>query len=276
MGTRQLKPYTATSRNQSYINYREVLTTDTPYKPLLAPNPNKAGRNNTGRIMVRHQGGGNKIKYRIIDWKRARKDVEGVVTSVEYDPNRSAFISLIKYVDGDRRYVLATNGTVVGTKIIASAEADIKVGNSLPLKKIPSGTLIHSIEMKPGAGATLVRSAGASATLVGRLEKYMQIRMPSGELRLLPEDCYATVGTVSNADHMNVSIGKAGRSRWLGIRPTVRGVAMNPVDHPMGGGEGRTSGGRHPCSPWGQLSKGYKTRKPKKPSDKFIVSRRKK
>jgi large subunit ribosomal protein L2 len=276
MGTRQLKPYTSTTRNQSYINYREVLTTDTPYKPLLVAKPKQAGRNNTGRIMVRHQGGGNKVKYRIIDWKRARKDVEGVVTSVEYDPNRSAFISLIKYVDGDRRYVLATTGLKVGTKIIASMEADIKAGNSLPLKKIPSGTIIHSIEMKPGAGAKLVRSAGASATLVGRIEKYMQIRMPSGELRLLPEDCYATIGTVSNADHMNVSLGKAGRSRWKGIRPTVRGVAMNPVDHPMGGGEGRTSGGRHPCSPWGQLSKGYKTRKPKKPSDKFIVSRRKK
>jgi len=276
MATRQRKPYTASSRSQSYIDYREVLTTDTPYKPLLAPNPKKAGRNNTGRITVRHQGGGNKIKYRIMDWKRARKDVEGVITSVEYDPNRSAFISLIKYIDGDRRYVLATNGLTVGTKIIASPEADIKTGNSLPLRKIPSGTLIHSIEMKPGAGATLVRSAGAFATLVGRIEKYMQIRMPSGELRLLPEDCYATVGTVSNADHMNVSLGKAGRSRWMGIRPTVRGVAMNPVDHPMGGGEGRTSGGRHPCSPWGQLSKGYKTRKPKRPSNKFIVSRRKK
>ena len=276
MATRQRKPYTASSRSQSYIDYREALTTNTPYKALLAPKPKKAGRNNTGRITVRHQGGGNKVKYRIMDWKRARKDVEGVIVSVEYDPNRSAFISLVKYIDGDRRYVLATNGLTVGAKIIASAEADIKTGNSLPLKKIPSGTLIHSIEMKPGAGATLVRSAGASATLVGKLEDYIQIRMPSGELRLLPENCYATVGTVSNADHMNVSIGKAGRSRWKGIRPTVRGVAMNPVDHPMGGGEGRTSGGRHPCSPWGQLSKGYKTRKPKKPSDKFIVSRRKK
>ena len=276
MGTRQLKPYTASSRSVSYIDYRDALTTSTPYKPLLVPNHRKAGRNNTGRITVRHQGGGNKIKYRIMDWKRARKDVEGVVTSVEYDPNRSAFISLIKYVDGDRRYVLATNGLAVGTKIIASLEADIKVGNSLPLKKIPSGTSIHSIEMKPGAGAILVRSAGAAATLVGRIDKYMQVRMPSGELRLLPEDCYATIGTVSNADHMNVSIGKAGRSRWKGNRPTVRGVAMNPVDHPMGGGEGRTSGGRHPCSPWGQLSKGYKTRDPKKPSDKFIISRRKK
>ncbi|APJ04499.1 50S ribosomal protein L2 [Silvanigrella aquatica] len=275
MGIRQLRPYTATTRTQSYINYREVLTTDTPYKPLLAAKPRKAGRNNTGRITVRHHGGGNKVKYRIIDWKRSRKDVEGVVTSVEYDPNRTAFISLVKFIDGDRRYVLATNGVKVGTKIIASQEADIKAGNSLPLKKIPAGTIIHSVEMRPGAGAKLVRSAGASATLVGRIEKYAQIRMPSGELRLIPEDCYATIGTVSNADHMNVSIGKAGRNRWKGVRPTVRGVAMNPVDHPMGGGEGRTSGGRHPCSPWGQLSKGYKTRKVK-PSDKFIVSRRKK
>ncbi len=275
MGIRQLRPYTATTRTQSYINYREVLTTDTPYKPLLVAKPRKAGRNNTGRITVRHHGGGNKVKYRIIDWKRCRKDVEGVVTSVEYDPNRTAFISLVKYVDGDRRYVLATDGVKVGTKIIASAEADIKAGNSLPLKKIPAGTTIHSVEMRPGSGAKLVRSAGASATLVGRIERYAQIRMPSGELRLIPEDCYATIGTVSNADHMNVSIGKAGRNRWKGIRPTVRGVAMNPVDHPMGGGEGRTSGGRHPCSPWGQLAKGYKTRKVK-PSDKFIISRRKK
>lgn len=276
MATRQRKPYTASTRQQSYIDYREALTTSTPYKPLLVAKPNKAGRNNTGRITVRHQGGGNKTKYRLMDWKRARRDVEGVIKSVEYDPNRSAFISLVQYIDGDRRYVLATEGLKVGTKILNSPEADIKPGNSLPLKKIPSGTPIHSIEMKPDAGAILVRSAGVSATLVGRINNYIQIRMPSGELRLLPENCYATVGVISNADHMNVSLGKAGRSRWLGIRPTVRGVAMNPVDHPMGGGEGRTSGGRHPCSPWGQLSKGYKTRKPKKPSDRFIVSRRKK
>ena len=275
MGIRQLKPYTATTRAQSYVNYRDVLTTSTPYAPLLAAKPRKAGRNNNGRITVRHQGGGNKVKYRIIDWKRARKNIEGVIVSVEYDPNRTAFISLVKFVDGDRRYVIATDGVKVGTKITSSEEADIKAGNSLPLKKIPAGTVIHSVEMRPGAGAKLIRSAGASATLVGRIEKYAQIRMPSGELRLIPEDCYATVGTVSNADHMNVSLGKAGRSRWMGIRPSVRGVAMNPVDHPMGGGEGRTSGGRHPCSPWGQLAKGYKTRKVK-PSDKFIISRRKK
>ncbi len=276
MATRQRKPYTASTRFQSFINYSEALTTDEPYKPLLEAKPKKAGRNNTGRIMVRHQGGGNKVKYRIIDWKRSRKDVVGEIVSIEYDPNRSAFISLVKYVDGDRRYMLATEGLKVGTKILSSPEADIKTGNSLPLKKIPAGTMIHSIEMKPGAGSKLVRSAGASATLVGRIDEYMQIRMPSGELRLIPEDCYATIGVVSNGDHMNVSLGKAGRSRWKGVRPTVRGVAMNPVDHPMGGGEGRTSGGRHPCSPWGQLAKGYKTRKPKNPSDKFIVSRRKK
>ena len=275
MGIRQLKPYTATTRFQSYINYREVLTTNEPYKPLLETNPHKGGRNNTGRITVRHQGGGNKVKYRIIDWKRARKNVEGVVTSVEYDPNRTAFISLVQYIDGDRRYVLATDGVSVGTKVINSEAADIKVGNSLPLKKIPSGTIVHSIELKPGAGAKLVRSAGASATLVGRIEDYAQIRMPSGELRLIPEKCYATIGTVSNSDHMNVSLGKAGRRRWKGVRPSVRGVAMNPIDHPMGGGEGRTSGGRHPCSPWGKLTKGFKTRKTK-PSDRMIVSRRKK
>ncbi len=275
MAVRQMKPYTATTRFQSYVRYRDVLSGSAPYKPLLERKPNKGGRNNTGRITVRHQGGGNKTKYRIIDWKRARKNIEGVVTSVEYDPNRTAFISLVQFKDGDRRYVLATEGVTVGTKISNSAEADIKAGNSLPLKKIPSGTIIHSIELKPGAGAKLVRSAGTAATLVGRIEQYAQIRMPSGELRLIPENCFATVGTVSNSDHMNVSLGKAGRARWKGIRPSVRGVAMNPIDHPMGGGEGRTSGGRHPCSPWGQLAKGFKTRRPK-PSDRFIVSRRKK
>lgn len=272
---RQLRPYTATTRAQSFINYREVLTTDEPYRPLLEANPHKAGRNNNGRIVVRHHGGGNKAKYRIIDWKRSRQNVVGTVTSVEYDPNRSAFISLVQYVDGDRRYVLATEGVTVGSKIITSADADIKPGNSLPLKKIPSGTVVHSIELKPGAGAKMVRSAGAGATLVGRIDGYAQIRLPSGELRKVAEDCIATIGTVSNSNHMNVSIGKAGRARWKGVRPSVRGVAMNPVDHPMGGGEGRTSGGRHPCSPWGQLAKGYKTRKPQ-PSDSMIISRRKK
>lgn len=276
MGLMQRRPYTATSRFQSYVKYRDVLTTDEPYAPLLEANPHKAGRNNNGRITVRHQGGGNKIKYRVIDWKRTRRNIEGEVKTVEYDPNRSAFISLIQYKDGDRRYVLATDGVTVGAKVENSPEADIRPGNSLPLRKIPPGTIIHSIELKPGAGAKMVRSAGASATLVGRIEGYIQVRLPSGETRVVPEDCYATVGTISNADHMNVSVGKAGRNRWKGIRPTVRGVSMNPVDHPMGGGEGRTSGGRHPCSPWGQLAKGYKTRKSKRPSEKMIISRRKK
>jgi large subunit ribosomal protein L2 len=275
MALKQLKPYTSTTRQQSYVNYKEVLSDHEPYKKLLEKKSEKAGRNNYGRITVRHQGSGNKQKYRIIDWKRERKNVEGAIESVEYDPNRSAFISLVKYIDGDRRYVLSTHGVKVGDRIIASEDADIKAGNSLPLKKIPVGSQIHSIELKPKAGAKIVRSAGATATLMGRVEKYVQVRLPSGELRLVPEDCYATIGVVSNADHMNVSIGKAGRNRWKGIRPSVRGVAMNPVDHPMGGGEGKTSGGRHPCSPWGVLAKGYKTRK-KKPSDKFIISRRKK
>lgn len=275
MSIRQLRPYTATTRSQTYINYREILTTNKPYKALTESLPGNGGRNNTGRITVRHQGGGNKTKYRIIDWRRERRDVEGVVQTIEYDPNRTAFISLIQYIDGDRKYVLATAGVKVGTKVINSPEADIKPGNALPIAKIPAGTQIHSIELKPGAGAKMIRSAGASGTLVGRLDRYAQVRMPSGELRLIPEQCYATVGTVSNADHMNVSLGKAGRRRWLGVRPSGRGVAMNPVDHPMGGGEGRSSGGRHPCSPWGQLSKGFKTRK-SKPSDRFIISRRKK
>lgn len=276
MAIRQMRPYTATTRFQSYIKYREVLTTSEPYKGLLEALPKKAGRNNNGRIVVRHKGGGNKRMYRVIDWKRTRRNIEGVVTSVEYDPNRTAFISLVQYIDGDRRYHLATNGVTVGAKIMNSEEADIKPGNSLPMRKIPAGTAIHSVELKPGAGAKLVRSAGGSATLVGRIENYAQVRMPSGELRMIPENCYATIGAVSNSDHMNVSLGKAGRARWKGIRPSVRGVAMNPVDHPMGGGEGRTSGGRHPCSPWGQLAKGYKTRRTARPSDKFIISRRKK
>ena len=275
MALRQLRPYTATTRAQTFIDYREVLTAKKPYKALTETLAGQAGRNNTGRITVRHQGGGNKVKYRVVDWRRTRREVEGTVTSVEYDPNRTAFISLVQYVDGDRRYLLATQGVTVGTKIVTSVAADIKPGNSLPVGKIPAGTQIHSIELKPGAGAKLVRSAGGAATLVGRLDRYAQVRMPSGELRMIPEECYATIGAVSNADHMNVSIGKAGRRRWKGIRPSVRGVAMNPVDHPMGGGEGRSSGGRHPCSPWGQLSKGYKTRKTK-PSDRFIISRRKK
>lgn len=273
---RQLRPYTATSRFQSYVPYSDVLTDDViPYKPLLTSKSKKAGRNNTGRITVRHRGGGNKVKYRVIDWKYSRKDVQGTILSVEYDPNRTAFISLVQYIDGDRRYVLSTNSVKVGSVVISSENADIKDGNSLPLKRIPAGTTIHSIELKPGAGAILARSAGAFATMVGRVENYAQVRMPSGELRLIPDNSYATIGSISNAEQMNISIGKAGRSRWKGVRPTVRGVAMNPVDHPMGGGEGKTSGGRHPCSPWGQLSKGYKTRK-SKPSDRFIISRRKK
>jgi large subunit ribosomal protein L2 len=275
MSLRQLKPYTATTRFQSYVKYSGVITKVAPKKSLLESLKKSGGRNNTGRITVRHKGGGNKRKFRIIDWKRSRLGIAGTVMSVEYDPNRTSFISLVMFADGDRRYYLTTEGTKVGTKVIAGEDADILAGNSLPLRKIPPGTSIHSIELKPKAGAKLVRSAGNSATLIGRIDGYAQVRLPSGELRLVPENCMATVGTVSNADHMNVSIGKAGRARHLGKRPSVRGVAMNPIDHPMGGGEGRTSGGRHPCSPWGQLSKGFKTRKPK-PSDRFIVNRRKK
>jgi large subunit ribosomal protein L2 len=275
MSLRQLKPYTATTRFQSYVKYSGVITKVAPKKSLLESLKKSGGRNNTGRITVRHKGGGNKRKFRIIDWKRSRLGIAGTVMSVEYDPNRTSFISLVMFADGDRRYYLTTEGTKVGTKVIAGEDADILAGNSLPLRKIPPGTSIHSIELKPKAGAKLVRSAGNSATLIGRIDGYALVRLPSGELRLVPENCMATVGTVSNADHMNVSIGKAGRARHLGKRPSVRGVAMNPIDHPMGGGEGRTSGGRHPCSPWGQLSKGFKTRKPK-PSDRFIVNRRKK
>jgi large subunit ribosomal protein L2 len=276
MSIRQLKPFTATSRYQQYIGYKDILTPGvSPYSPLIVGLKKAGGRNNTGRITVRHQGGGNKVSYRIIDWKRSIKDVEAVVKTIEYDPNRTAFISLIQYVDGRRSYVLATNGIKEGTKILFSAEADIKPGNALPLRKIPDGIQIHSVEMKPGAGAKMIRSAGGYATLVGKLETMAQLRLSSGEIRLIPLDCWATIGTLTNADHMNISLGKAGRNRWAGVRPTVRGVVMNPVDHPMGGGEGKTSGGRHPCSPWGQLAKGYKTRNKKKTSSKYIVSRRK-
>ncbi len=272
---RQRKPYTPTSRFQSYIDYSKVLTTSEPCKQLLEALPRKAGRNHSGKICVRHQGGGVKRKYRIMDWKRARKSVPGTVMTVEYDPVRSAFISLVQYVDGDKSYVLATQGVTVGTPILNSENADIKLGNSLPLRKIPAGTSIHSIEMKPGAGAKIARSAGAYGVLVGKIKDYVQVKSPSGETRLINEDCYATIGMVSNPDHMNVSLGKAGRNRWMGKRPSVRGVAMNPVDHPMGGGEGKTSGGRHPCSPTGVLSKGFKTRR-KKRVDKLILTSRKK
>lgn len=247
-----------------------------PYKPLTAPNPSKGGRNNSGRITVRHQGGGVKRKYRIIDFKRDKKDVEGVVERLEYDPNRSAHIALIKYLDGERRYIIAPQNLKVGDKVLATNKAtEPQPGNAMPLSRLPLGTVVHCIELKPGKGAQLIRSAGSSAQLVAKEGAYATLRLKSGEMRRILLECMATVGTVSNSEHFLISLGKAGAKRWRGIRPTVRGVAMNPIDHPHGGGEGKTSGGRHPVSPWGVSTKGYKTRR-RKETDVYIVRRRRK
>jgi len=244
-----------------------------PHGGLTVSLKKDSGRNNQGRITTRHKGGAQRRKYRLIDWKRDKRDVAGVVETVEYDPNRTAFIALVLYKDGERRYILAPDKLKKGMEVIASDKADVKVGNAMPLKSIPFGTDIHNVEMKPGHGAQLVRSAGASCQLVGRVDGWAQLKMPSGEMRRVQETCMATIGIVSNQDHSNVNIGKAGRARWKGVRPTIRGVAMNPVDHPHGGGEGKTSGGRHPVSPWAVPTKGYKTRKNKR-TDKDIIRRR--
>ena len=272
MAVKNYKPTSPSRRDTSVVDYR-VLDKVEPFGPLLAPLRSKAGRNNRGRITVRHRGGGHKRKYRIIDWKRDKRDIVGKVEYIEYDPNRTAFIARILYKDGERRYIVAPNKLEKGMEIISSESADVKVGNCMPLKSIPLGTEVHNIEMKPGKGAQMARSAGAVVQLAGRVDGYAQLRLPSGEMRRVPEDCIATIGSVSNSDHSNVKIGKAGRVRWKGIRPTVRGVAMNPVDHPHGGGEGRTSGGRHPTTPWAVPTKGHKTRKNKR-TDRDIIRRR--
>ncbi len=274
MGIKTFKPITPGQRFKTVSDFAQV-TKSEPEKSLLAPLKKSGGRNNLGRVTSWHRGGGHKRRYRIIDFKRNKHDIPAVVDSIEYDPNRTARIALLKYVDGEKRYILAPDGLKVGDKIMSGVNAEIKAGNALPLAKMPIGLTIHAIEMKELKGAQLVRSAGASAQLMAKEGKFAMIKLPSGEMRRLPINCYASVGQVSNIDHMNISIGKAGRSRWLGRRPNVRGVAMNPVDHPMGGGEGKTSGGRQPCSPWGQQSKGLKTRKKGKKSDAFIVKRRK-
>ncbi|MEN9471303.1 MAG: 50S ribosomal protein L2 [Candidatus Aquirickettsiella gammari] len=246
-----------------------------PYSNLLAPKPKKGGRNNRGRITTRHQGGGHKQLYRLIDFKRDKEGIIGRAERIEYDPNRTAHIALILYPDGERRYILAPNDFKVGMQVSAGPEAMIRPGNALPLRNIPVGTVLHAIELKPGKGAQLARSAGAYVQLIAREGDYATIRLRSGELRKVPVECKASIGVVSNNDHNLRSLGKAGASRWRGIRPTVRGVAMNPVDHPHGGGEGKTSGGRHPVSPWGVPTKGYKTRRSKR-NGKMIVQRRKK
>jgi large subunit ribosomal protein L2 len=265
---------TTPSRRHMTVSTFEEITVSQPERSLVAPLTRKGGRNNQGKLSVRHQGGGHKRKYRIIDFKRNKDGVPGRVATIEYDPNRSANIALINYLDGEKRYILAPNGLKVGDTIISGTDADIKVGNALPLQNIPVGTVIHNIEMKPGKGAQIVRSAGTAAQLMAKEGSYATLRMPSGEMRQVHILCRATIGQVGNLDHENINIGKAGRSRWLGIRPTVRGSVMNPVDHPHGGGEGRNPIGRNPVTPWGKPALGAKTRKKKNPSDRFIIKRR--
>jgi large subunit ribosomal protein L2 len=273
MGIKTYKPTSPGRRFQTGFTFEEI-TKDKPEKSLVVPLKKTGGRNNLGRVTSRYKGGGHKRFYRLIDFKRDKLSVPAKVAAIEYDPNRSARIALLHYADGEKRYVLAPLGLKVGDTLTAGPDADIRTGNALPLRNIPPGTAIHNIELRKGKGGQLVRSAGNSAQIMAKEGDYAQVRLPSGEIRLIHLDCSATIGTVGNIEHENVSIGKAGRSRWLGKRPHVRGVAMNPVDHPMGGGEGKTSGGRHPVSPWGIPSKGFKTRK-KKPSDKLIIKRRK-
>ncbi|WP_203334932.1 50S ribosomal protein L2 [Planococcus beigongshangi] len=276
MGIRKYKPTTNGRRNMTTSDFAEI-TTNKPEKSLLAPVKRKGGRNNQGKITVRHHGGGHKRQYRIIDFKRNKDGIPGRVATIEYDPNRSANIALIHYADGEKRYILAPKGVGVGTQIMSGETADIKPGNALPLSNIPMGSTIHNIEMKPGAGGQLVRSAGTSAQVLGKEGKYVTVRLQSGEVRMILATCRATIGAVGNEQHELINIGKAGRNRWKGNRPTVRGSVMNPNDHPHGGGEGRTPIGRKsPMSPWGKPTLGYKTRKKTNKSDKFIVRRRKK
>ena len=272
MAIKSYKPTSAGRRHQTCSAFEEI-TASKPEKSLLVALKKSGGRNNLGRVTSRHMGGGHKQKYRIIDFRRDKIDIPAKVASIEYDPNRSARIALLHYVDGEKRYILAPLDLKVGDTIISSTNADIKPGNTLPLRAIPLGTIIHNVEMKIGKGGQLVRSAGTFAQLMSKEGKYAQVKLPSGEVRMVLQECTATIGQVGNIDHENVSLGKAGRSRWLGKRPKVRGVAMNPVDHPHGGGEGRTSGGRHPVTPWGVPTKGYKTRT-NKTSSRFIVKTR--
>ncbi|MGN7437844.1 MAG: 50S ribosomal protein L2 [Alcanivorax sp.] len=275
MALKKFNPITPGTRQLIQID-RSDLYKGAPEKALTEGLSKTGGRNNHGRMTARHKGGGHKRKYRIIDWKRTKWDVEATVERIEYDPNRTAFIALIEYADGERAYILAPQRLKVGDKVIAGEKTDVKPGNAMKLKNMPVGTIIHNIEMKPGKGAQMIRSAGTYAQLVGRDQGYAQIKLASGELRIVLSECMASVGAVSNPDHMNTNMGKAGRNRWKGRRPHVRGVVMNPVDHPHGGGEGKSSGGRNPVTPWGVPTKGYKTRKKKKDSDKYIIRRRKK
>ncbi len=273
MPIKSFNPTTPSRRYATQMDFSE-LSKERPVKKLTKSKNSVAGRNNNGRITSRFRGGGHKRLYRTIDFRRDKRDIVGKIAGIEYDPNRTCYIALINYVDGEKRYIIAPNSLKAGDSIIASEKADIQIGNALPLKNIPPGTNVHNIEVKPDAGGKLVRSAGSMAQLVGFEGGYAQIKMPSGELRIVSERCWATIGQVGNLEHENVVIGKAGRMRWLGFRPHNRGVSMNPVDHPLGGGEGKSSGGRHPVSPWGQKAKGFKTRKNKR-TNRFIVRRRK-
>jgi large subunit ribosomal protein L2 len=274
MAIRKLKPNTPGTRFMSISSFEEITKTS-PEKALTAAIKKSGGRNNQGRITSRHRGGGHKRRYRIVDFKRDKNGIPAKVFSIEYDPNRTSRIALLNYADGEKRYIIAPDGLKVGASVVSGPGSEIKVGNAMPLKEIPPGSFIHNVELRPGKGGQLGRSAGSSLQLMAREGKMAQIKMPSGEVRMVSVDCMATYGVVGNIDHENISLGKAGRSRWMGIRPASRGVAKNPVDHPMGGGEGKTSGGGHPVSPWGQKAKGLKTRKRKNLSNKYIVKRRK-
>lgn len=272
MAIKTMKPTTPSRRYQTYSTFEEITSTE-PEKSLTKPVKKTGGRNNAGRMTSRHRGGGHKRKYRVVDFRREKADIPAKVKTIEYDPNRSARIALVSYADGEKRYIVAPVDLKVGDPVITSASADIKPGNAMPLRNIPLGSLIHNIELRPGKGAQMVRSAGTYAQLMAKEGAYAQVRLPSGEVRKVHIECKATIGQVGNVTHEGVSIGKAGRTRWLGQKPRVRGVAMNPIDHPMGGGEGKTSGGRHPCTPWGVPTKGYKTRK-NKTTDKYIIKKR--
>jgi len=275
MAVRKLKPVTPVTRFYSISSFEEI-TKSEPEKALLEPLKKTGGRNNHGHITSRHRGGGHKRRYRVIDFKRDKRNIDAKVAAIEYDPNRTARIALLHYLDGEKRYILAPNGLKVGDVLRAGEDAEIKVGNALPLKLIPVGSFVHNVELQPGKGGQLARSAGTAVQLAAKEGEHATIKLPSGEARLVPLQCYATIGVVSNIDHENISLGKAGRSRWLGRRPHVRGVVMNPVDHPHGGGEGKSpQGNPHPVSPWGWHTKGKKTRKRKKASSKYILTRRK-
>ncbi len=273
MGIKKFKPTTPSNRYRTVSTFEEI-TKDRPERSLVRSLKKSGGRNNKGRITAYHRGGGHKRQYRIVDFKRDKHDVPARVAAIEYDPNRSCRIALLFYADGEKRYILSPHGLNVDDVIVSGENVEIKVGNSTELGKMPLGTTVHNVELFPGRGGQLARSAGAMIQLAAKEGKFAHIKLPSGEVRLVRLECFATIGQVGNIDHEAIVLGKAGRSRWVGRRPNVRGVAMNPVDHPMGGGEGRSSGGRHPCTPWGKPTKGYKTRK-KKPSDRLIVKRRK-